>query len=61
MMNCNKCGKNMQGEKGVVVGMLIQNYETDNKFMAAQFGKYAGRQRFMFCYECVIDAMMGVA
>ena len=64
-MDCDNCGKEMSGEDGSsTIGMVIQIYpfleKARDDFMAKQLGKYAGKTRFKFCYECLIDAMMGV-
>lgn len=63
-MNCDKCGKNMESENGTSVGMMIQvspaNNDKEREFLDRQFGKYAGKPQFGFCFECFVDAMMGV-
>jgi len=60
---CDRCGKDMEDEKNAsTVGMMIQIYpnNTEKEFIDKQLGKYVGKSQFMFCYECLIDAMMGV-
>lgn len=67
-MNCDKCGKNMDTPGGgyhVGFGINISIEEgvcnETREFYLNQFGKYAkgNKTSYNFCYECLIDAMMG--
>lgn len=63
-MICDKCGKEMSDEHGTMIGLSIMvnrngiDGHTD-EFLDKQLGKYAGNDHYEFCYECLIDAVMG--
>jgi len=67
-MNCDKCGKNMDKVSGgfhsgltVYVGIGESEDREQKEYYLNQLGKYANGNKtsYNFCYECLIDAMMG--
>jgi len=64
-MNCDKCGKDMSYRTGSLIGLSAgviishNNSDEENLFFKKQLGKYADKDNYNFCYECLIDAMMG--
>ena len=65
MINCAKCNKELEDEKGQsVIGMSIRVTKTDFKddtdFLRKQLGKYQLYKDYNFCFECLLDTLMGV-
>ena len=76
MMTCSKCGKEMEMMVGHARGTWIaalqikvswgeEIYPEMVEMIRASLGKYAPpegetRVEFNFCYECYLDALMGV-
>ena len=73
MKNCAKCGKDLTDTNGdACAGMTIciricepiagaESLQEQNiKFLQKQMGKYAIAD-YNFCYECLLDTLMGVA
>lgn len=60
---CDKCGKNMQSASGcTVIGVAISfkhSIEAESEHIKKQFGKYAEKNNWNFCYECWLDSLMG--
>jgi len=65
MKNCAKCNKELEDEKGQsIVGMMIRVNNQDNElpgFTQKQMGKYTLGKDYNFCFECLLDTLMGVA
>ena len=65
MENCAKCNKELEDEKGQsIVGMMIRVNNQDNElpgFTQKQMGKYEIGKDYNFCFECLLDTLMGVA
>ena len=57
---CAKCKKNMYHKNGSIIGMSISLHaKTDKKFAQKQMGGYRINRYYNFCFQCLIDALMG--
>jgi len=59
---CERCGKNMMGINGSLVGVSIQvsvGANGDRDFIQLQLGKYVIGKVYQFCFECFIDTYKG--
>jgi len=67
-MQCYKCGKEMEREKGlpvvrgISVDFYVERYRTDEtvRYNNLQLGKYSdgnGECHVAICYECYIDGL----
>ena len=65
MINCSKCNKELEDEKGQsLTGMHIRIHSSDPindmEFLQKQMGKYEIGKDYNFCFECLLDTLMGV-
>ena len=64
MINCAKCNKELEDEKGQsITGMMIRITASGNispEFVQKQMGKYEIGKDYNFCFECLLDTLMGV-
>ena len=70
-MKCSKCGKEMTNDQGECVVAFKQTIELNNAtpsvlaLFKENLGKYfiEGCQEYEwnFCYECILDMLLGVA
>ena len=63
-MQCTKCGKEMTNENGMsIIGAMFEvNFEAQpelREFAQQQLGKYELDKPYPFCYECILDGLMG--
>ena len=66
MKNCERCNKELEDEKGnshagMVVCVRNISLSNDTEFLQKQMGKYEVGKDYNFCFECLLDTLMGVA
>ncbi len=63
-MKCDRCEKEMTAENdSSIIGFSITvrcENESSLEFYQKQMGKYKLDKDYNFCFECLIDSLMGV-
>lgn len=62
-MKCSKCEKELCDERGTCISaftvMVASDKSFSEDFLKKQMGGYELDTEYSFCYECLLDTMMG--